>query len=285
MNTLIRRNCFETNSSSSHSVSIAGTDKDFVLDTIYPDENGVIELNLRYFGWDWFKHNDAETKAIYALVAANGDSAAEQMIIDLIKEQTGAEKVVVVVDNEAGIDHQSVGTFYPSDRDTTRNFIFNKNSWLFGGNDNETPAPGFYETEKYALKNGKVALTKVKPLYFMDVPILNVPAIQFSHEPTEDEIKDAIHWAMGTYDSCLIPADKQLAQDYLLRRNGGALIDRDFDEVRRADGNYENGYEHTYDVTTKTGRICFVKVNSDYKDRHLPENQRFVDFAVKVIPH
>ena len=41
---LIRSGVFETNSSSSHSVSVANETKEFVLDTIYPDQDGIIEL-------------------------------------------------------------------------------------------------------------------------------------------------------------------------------------------------------------------------------------------------
>lgn len=44
MKTIIRRGVFETNSSSSHSISIASEDKEFVMDTIYPDQNGVVRI-------------------------------------------------------------------------------------------------------------------------------------------------------------------------------------------------------------------------------------------------
>ena len=47
MKKLIRKGVFETNSSSSHSISLVTEDKQFVLDTLYPDQNGiVVNVNL-----------------------------------------------------------------------------------------------------------------------------------------------------------------------------------------------------------------------------------------------
>ena len=41
---LIRTGVYETNSSSSHSLSIANETKEFVLDTIYPDQDGILTV-------------------------------------------------------------------------------------------------------------------------------------------------------------------------------------------------------------------------------------------------
>jgi len=55
---LIRQSVFETNSSSAHSISLGkDTGKQFLLDTLYPDQNGTITLTGGEFGWDWFKEN------------------------------------------------------------------------------------------------------------------------------------------------------------------------------------------------------------------------------------
>ena len=128
MKKLIRNGVFETNSSSAHSISIADDTKEFVFDTLYPDENGSIIINGDEFGRDWFKYNDARTKASYAALSLGLHS----VLIDVIKEQTGALEVGLKVD-EGYIDHQSYGLI-PTNKEKLRNFIFNKNSWLFGGN-------------------------------------------------------------------------------------------------------------------------------------------------------
>lgn len=144
---LIRRGVFETNSSSAHSVSLAGTDKEFIFDTISPDENGKITLNGGEFGWEWFKHNDALTKANYAAVAHKNNP---DLVREVIMEQTGCDEVVFNFSDDydhpnwSYIDHDSVGVC-PSTKEELRDFIFNKNSWLFGGNDNTTPHPNFYD--------------------------------------------------------------------------------------------------------------------------------------------
>ena len=127
---LIRSGVFETNSSSSHSISIANDTKEFILDTIYPDTEGNILLCGADFGWQWFKHNDAKTKAAYAAVAFQWNESLMEMLYKIIKEMTGANEVTF--DGEGHIDHDSVGVC-PSDYDQLKNFIFNKNSWLFGG--------------------------------------------------------------------------------------------------------------------------------------------------------
>lgn len=100
---LIRSGVFETNSSSSHSVSIADENKDFVLDMIYPNDEGIIVLFGGEFGWDWFKHNDALTKANYAAVAHKHNP---DLVIEVIKEQTGADHVVLAFTSDYdGPDH------------------------------------------------------------------------------------------------------------------------------------------------------------------------------------
>ena len=59
---LIRHNVFETNSSSTHSISVVAGAK--VYDTIYPNEDGCIDLAPEYFGWDWEEtENDADQDA------------------------------------------------------------------------------------------------------------------------------------------------------------------------------------------------------------------------------
>lgn len=185
MKKLIRKFCFETNSSSSHSIALAGEDKQFILDTLYPDQNGVITLTGGEFGWEWFKHNDAETKANYAAQSL-GDN---ENLIDVIKEQTGA--LEVIINTNGYIDHDSYG-IVPHDKEGLKNFIFNKNSWLFGGNDNETPDPTFYHTPE--IRDGKM----IYPKYKFELIIDGLEkTTKFLEKPNDESLRNAIESLIG----------------------------------------------------------------------------------------
>lgn len=147
MNKIIRTGVFETNSSSCHSIAIAEEDKQFVFDSISPDSNGVVSLTGGEYGWSWFKTNSSIEKANYAAQQL-GDN---QNLINVIRKQTGADKVVI--ETEAGyVDHQSTG-IVEDNEEWLKNFIFNKNSWLFGGNDNSDSSDYFYDVPEW--RDGK----------------------------------------------------------------------------------------------------------------------------------
>lgn len=139
---IIRENVFETNSSSSHSVSIC-SDKNFILDTILPDQNGIISVSKRDFGWEIKKYNDAYTKLQYAYT----DGVSKDLLKEILIEQTGCVDVIFN-ENDGYIDHSSKGTS-PTIKEELRNFIFSKNSWLFTANDNSVPPNDFYTVEHY----------------------------------------------------------------------------------------------------------------------------------------
>lgn len=238
MKKLIRRGVFETNSSSSHSVSIGiQEDKQFILDTIYPDENGVITITGEEFGWEWFKHNDAMTKAQYAAQQFKYDEESLETLKEVIMEQTGAEDVVF--DLEDGyIDHDSHGII---EKSTLRDFIFNKNSWLFGGNDNSTVDPIFYHVPE--IKDGKVILPKYK--YELVIEGMDRKT-KFLKEPTKEEIEDAIDaltnsvvYTYGTFK------DEDII--WSLTRNDGSV--------------YEKSYQIPQNYETK--EIIFSRKNSN----------------------
>lgn len=189
---LVRKHCFETNSSSSHSISLAGEDKQFVLDTIYPNQKGQIFLNGGEFGWEWFKHNDSETKANYAAVDFDGDETLTEMLVEVIKEQTGATEVIFNFGKEYSssnwsyIDHDSTG-LVPRTKETLKDFIFNKNSWLFGGNDNSTPDPTFYHVPE--IRDNMV----ITPEYKFELVIEGFDkTTKFLKKPTTEEISNGI---------------------------------------------------------------------------------------------
>lgn len=184
---LVRKGVFETNSSSSHSISIADDTKQFVMDTIYPNQHGVVEVHGDEFGWEWFKHNDAATKASYAAqqFAHNEDSL--DILAEVIKEQTGADEVKFSGLDDGYVDHDSYG-IVPSDKDSLRNFIFNKNSWLFGGNDNATPDPTFYDVPEF--RDGRVVVPEYK--YELSVEGYE-KTTKFKDKPGQEEITDGLY--------------------------------------------------------------------------------------------
>lgn len=132
----IRRGVWETNSSSTHSIHI--DDSVELLDTLIPDEEGVITLHGDEFGWEVESYNDSMTKANY-LTLCMGDENHEKMeiFIETIKEHTGAKEIVMNFDgyvdhgNEHGVLADST-----TDKKTLKNYLFNKKSWLFTTNDN-----------------------------------------------------------------------------------------------------------------------------------------------------
>lgn len=194
MKQLIRHGVFETNSSSSHSISIANETKEFVLDSLYPDTNGEILLTGGEFGWNWFKHNDALTKANYVAQAFNYTGAQHseknmRTLYEVIMKQTGAEDVLFRTE-KGYIDHDSHG-ICPVTHDELKNFIFNKNSWLFGGNDNQISNPTFYITPEY--KDGII----VSPNFKYELIILGFGnTTKFIDYPDEKKIDDAISYLL-----------------------------------------------------------------------------------------
>lgn len=132
-----RLNVFETNSSSSHSITINTIDEDW--DTIIPNEEGIIYLNGGEFGWGYEEITDALTKANYCAVDFKENDNLLEKLSSVIKDFTRANEVIIDLSwTSSYIDHQSDGTVryeYLSDEDL-KYFIFNKKSILIIDNDN-----------------------------------------------------------------------------------------------------------------------------------------------------
>jgi len=184
---LVRKGVFETNSSSSHSISIADDTKQFVLDTIYPNQHGVVEVMGDEFGWEWFKHNDAVTKASYVAQQFKHNDSALETLAEVIKEQTGADEVKFIDLDNGYVDHDSYG-IVPSDKESLKNFIFNRNSWLFGGNDNSTADPTFYDVPEF--RDGRVVVPEYK--YELSVEGYG-KTTKFKSKPNKEEIENGLH--------------------------------------------------------------------------------------------
>lgn len=143
---VIRRGVFETNSSSSHSVSIKHGD--YVPEKLYV-EDGICKIYPGEFGWEEFDYNDAATKAAYCLTYVKMFEEEEteplsMMLREVIAEVTGADVEFVAEDGSSWgyIDHQSSDVWRAACGDAFRNkkalkaFIFNSRSVLTTNNDN-----------------------------------------------------------------------------------------------------------------------------------------------------
>lgn len=199
----IRNKVFETNSSSTHSISIS-EDSDGILDTL-PVTDGTVTLTGGEFGWEWNKFNDSTTKANYAAVFAQGDEKMEPMLVKVLKLHTGAKKVEFDFTREwkdpsdavkySYIDHQSDRTesgdaFQAFESpEKLKNWIFNPASWLFTGNDNDSEPPNFFDVGdknyKFELCIEGVELTEA-----------------FEEKPDGEKLEDSFRRLMSRHPLC-----------------------------------------------------------------------------------
>jgi len=259
MKQLIRKGVFETNSSSSHSIAIATEDKEFVLDTIYPDQNGIIIVEGDEYGWEWFKHNDAGSKASYSAQSFANDDYQLDVLKEVIMEQTGATDVVFVGLNDGYIDHDSYG-IVPKSKEELRNFIFNKNSWLFGGNDNSEADPTFYHVPE--IRDGKM----IQPVYKYELSIEGLSKkTKYLNKPTDEELENGIN---------------SILEDSVMTDDGSFITDNSiFWQIsRNKEKCYELGYRVYQDYSTGEIRLSkerddrFHEVENDLKESGLLEN-------------
>ncbi len=146
-----REAVFETNSSSSHSISIHGGGYACAR---FPLEQGKCVVHPGEFGWGPDRFYEPEMKASYCLtyVKTGGDDedgAREVMLCQVLENVTGCDVdfVPVPVSDECGyrwgyIDHQShkverdVCAAAFESEETLQDFIFNPASVLIIDNDN-----------------------------------------------------------------------------------------------------------------------------------------------------
>lgn len=142
----IRSKVFETNSSSSHSLTVAPAE---VVDfsTFISKEQaqgGVLVVEFGEFGWEKDYHYDFTTKLSYLLTdikcstGSNDISQTSQFAVvsDLLQEKLG---VTLQVTGNGYIDHQSVGTavYLVNNKQELSDFLFGSNSCVETGNDND----------------------------------------------------------------------------------------------------------------------------------------------------
>lgn len=147
----IRQSIFETNSSSTHSLTISRGLCDGLTEEWLPNDYGFITVPTGDFGWEEEYYYDAPTKAGYLSIyardwACGKESEFRQILYDVIAEQTECQNIVFEADDNEGsfsngyIDHQSVEDndldYLFEDPELIRDFIFNKRSVLKTDNDN-----------------------------------------------------------------------------------------------------------------------------------------------------
>ncbi len=202
----------ETNSSSSHAVSIcmdAKTnlkqgDPDFDLDI----RDGILYIPCRSgdFSWEWEKSNSCLTKLQYLCAfffnsyAPLHTQKSQKKLEQILKRILGVKGVVFewvenyVEDYKSGsrdmtldcpqIDHQSYSDMRDEileNEDTIRNFILNPMSWWYGGNDNSDAPRGFYSETKItdddcSDPDAIITIDFGKPLEVIDFAVPNFPA-------------------------------------------------------------------------------------------------------------
>lgn len=145
MTTQIRESVFETNSSSTHSISIA-TDTNGIFDTIRND-NGTIQINLDHyeFGWEQYTYREADCKLAYLMIyvrdwAQGREKEFYDILVNVVEKQTGCLFLWNLKDCGGYIDHQSVEDcdlhYMFCEPELIRQFIFNPSSYLETDNDN-----------------------------------------------------------------------------------------------------------------------------------------------------
>jgi hypothetical protein len=245
MKRLIRNSVFETNSSSQHSMSIS--EGNIVYDSISPDYDGVIRLSGGEYGWQTEKHNSTVFKANYLAQAYKDQEHLTEKLVSIIEEHTGA-KVVINLDIDSFIDHQSEGYFDGLTEDEIKRLIFDKNSWIYLGNDN-SPAPRpFFINDTYH-EDGRIT----KPDYKYRLVIDGKSQVyEYIKYPTDEELRETIEDIMEvgiqverTFDdypemsdiwaylsSCIfnqnyrIPSNLEKEEIYMIRFDWRSIIER-----------------------------------------------------------
>jgi hypothetical protein len=155
----IRKSVFETNSSSSHSLTMSPGDivaqpfSDAVL------RSGLLQVGVGEFGWTYERFYTAENKIRYLLTQITRGEVPESddiagslresyssfnLLCDVVKAHTGVD--IEVLPSSGYIDHESVGVGMElfQDEEKLKQFLFSADSYVETGNDNEEPPALMY---------------------------------------------------------------------------------------------------------------------------------------------
>ena len=142
----IRTGVFETNSSSTHSITVANSGN---YTSIAPNRDGTIEIAAADFGWEQETYCDPESKLAYLLIYVRDwirDELKKELCYGLLEQvvlgHCHATSLEFNDDDGQGghIDHQSVEgealNWIFRDSETIKNFVFDRESILETDNDN-----------------------------------------------------------------------------------------------------------------------------------------------------
>ena len=156
MNSIVkkRRHVFETNSSSSHSLTVSESE---LLSTNLNKEilrKGTLNISVGEYNWEWYRHYSLEGKLRYIVtdLTLHDDFYSHTQfitefpimaeVVEILADRFGLEVNFELDGISGGIDHQSVGM--------SRQYVENMNaeqlvsfllsdSFIETGNDNDTP--------------------------------------------------------------------------------------------------------------------------------------------------
>lgn len=155
----IRKNVFETNSSSSHSLHITRGEAAAAPFSAEVLRTGVYPVTLGDYHWEWGRYYTLAKKLDYmcSAIAAAGkfsecetcDDAREfvpefRILDDLVREKTGVRITLPSVGHAsrgASIDHQSENLPWAvlKDKERLETLLFSEKSYIQTGNDNDSP--------------------------------------------------------------------------------------------------------------------------------------------------
>jgi hypothetical protein len=166
----IRHSVFETNSSSSHSLTCV--QDNLVAVPFRPEvlRAGVLEVPLGDYGWEWRRYYLPEHKLSYLLTQLTSQSLsdgnipegnAESVTAQLCEEHAALEQMRQVVLDHTGVqlqfvpgssgyidqDSEGVGKELFNSDETLRDFLFSPGSYVETSNDNSCP-PFYIETDR-----------------------------------------------------------------------------------------------------------------------------------------
>ena len=231
MSIKIRKALFETNSSSTHSITIQ--DKG---DFTSIKHDGLITLSGGEFGWEWERYTDPLTKANYCAVYAKqyGKPEDTEMLKEVMEQQTGAAIEISAQNEEyekphySYIDHQSdnVAAKAFESTESLRSFIFGLNSVLFTGNDNSSEPPNFYDAPSTEYKGtlrlegsgSVVKLKEVKNFTDQELDSLLYPL----YEDAEETLNVGREWSNEFHPGRWYAGNKD--EPFLNRKNNTVLF-------------------------------------------------------------
>ena len=225
-----RIDIFETNSSSSHSISFNPWKPGKDGNTFLPDENGNVYIHGGEFGWEWASYNDSVTKANYYLERYKDEPDRIELLKEVIEDYTGAN--VIINENTDGyIDHQSFDTLElpANDPEALKDWLFNPDNWLYTGNDNDDEPHDLRDPEWSSLEGDHVIVT----VDFGPDDIVEIKIIGMPNEENFGPELNGLSLSDGYYDLKEMDLEKNviiLHEDWSHREKIGKIIKIKSDE-------------------------------------------------------